>query len=65
MPSIPPLFTRADKARAFSIARAEAVEAAAAVEIAFLCGDCAQEPARAVAHVANRLVALLTGLCRP
>ncbi len=56
--------TRADKARAFAIARAEAVEAAAAVEIAVLCGDCAEEPARAVAHLANRLVALLTGLCR-
>src|SRR5271166_6360355 len=42
--------TRADKARAFAIARAETVEAAAAVEIAVLCGDCAEEPARAVAH---------------
>ncbi len=56
--------SRADKARVFAIARAEAVEAAAAVEIALLCGDCAEEPARAVAHIANRLVALLTGLCR-
>src|SRR5579871_2641364 len=35
--------TRADKARAFAIARAEAVEAAAAVEIATLCGDCGQD----------------------
>jgi four helix bundle protein len=56
--------TRADKARAFAIARAETVEAAAAVEIAVLCGDCAEEPARRVYRVANRLVALLTGLCR-
>src|ERR1700684_780501 len=32
--------TRADKARAYAIARAETVEAAAAVEIAALCGDC-------------------------
>ena len=56
--------TRADKARAFAIARAEAVEAAAAVEIAVLCGDCAEEPAAVVARVADRLVALLTGLCR-
>src|SRR5919206_3134882 len=31
--------SRADKARAFAIARAEAGEAAAAVEIAALCGD--------------------------
>jgi hypothetical protein len=40
------------------------VEAAAAVEIALPCGDCAEEPALTVAHIANRLVALLTGLCR-
>jgi four helix bundle protein len=56
--------TRADKARSFAIARAEAVEAAAAVEIAALCGDTAGGPAREVARVADRLVALLTGLCR-
>jgi four helix bundle protein len=56
--------SRADKARVFAIARAEAVEAAAAVEIALLCGDCAEAHALAVARIANRLVALLTGLCR-
>jgi four helix bundle protein len=56
--------TRADKARAFAIARAEAVEAAAAVEIAVLCGDAPGEPAREVARVADRLVAILTRLCR-
>ncbi len=56
--------SRADKARAFAIARAEAVEAAAAVEIAALCGDVAAEPAREVARLADRLVALLTGLVR-
>jgi len=56
--------TRADKARAFAIARAEAVEAAAAVEIAVLCGDARPAPAAEVARVADRLVALLTGLCR-
>jgi four helix bundle protein len=56
--------TRADKARSFAIARAECVEAAAAVEIAALCGDVAAEPAREVARVADRLVALLTGLVR-
>ena len=56
--------TRADKARAFAIARAEAVEAAAAVEIAALCGDVAAGPAREVARLADRLVALLTGLVR-
>jgi len=56
--------TRADKARAFAIARAEAVEAAAAVEIAALCGEAGEEPAQAVAWLAHRLVALLTGLVR-
>jgi len=58
------IFRRADKARAFAIARAEAVEAAAAVEIALLCGDAQPAPAAEVARVADRLVALLTGLCR-
>jgi four helix bundle protein len=56
--------TRADKARAFAVARAEAVEAAAAVEIAALCGDAPAGPAREVARVADRLVGMLTRLCR-
>ena len=56
--------SRADKARAFTIARAECVEAAAAVEIAADCGDCAAAPAREVALLADRLVAMLTRLCR-
>ncbi len=56
--------TRADKARSFAIARAEAVEAAAAVEIAALLGDCSQEAAASIARIADRLIALLTGLCR-
>ncbi|HET8541933.1 MAG TPA: four helix bundle protein [Anaeromyxobacter sp.] len=56
--------SRADKARVFAIARAEAVEAAAAVEIAALCGEVAEAPAREVAGLAHRLVALLTGLVR-
>jgi len=54
--------TKADKARSFTIARAEAVEAAAAVEIAALLGDCGEAEAARVAKVASRLVALLTGL---
>ncbi len=56
--------TRADKARAFTIARSEAVEAASAVEIAALCGDARPEAVREVARLADRLVALLTGLVR-
>ncbi len=56
--------SRADKARAFTIARGEALEAAAAVEIAALCGEARPEAAREVARLADRLVALLTGLVR-
>jgi len=56
--------TRADKARAFAIARAEAVEACAAVEIAEACGEIPGERAEAVLRLADRLVALLTGLLR-
>jgi four helix bundle protein len=54
----------ADRARVFAIARGEAMEAAAAVEIAVLAGD--SEPAAydACLPLADRLVALLTGLCR-
>ena len=56
--------TRPDKARAFAIARGEAVEAVAAVEIAALCGDTTPEAAARCVVIANRLVALLTGLIR-
>jgi four helix bundle protein len=57
--------TRGDKARAFAIARAECVEAAAAVEIAALCGDAPAGGAAQVARLADRLVGMLTALCRP
>jgi four helix bundle protein len=56
--------SRADKARAFAIARAECVEAAAAVEIAALCGEASAAAAAQVARLADRLVSLLTGLVR-
>ncbi|HET9553811.1 MAG TPA: four helix bundle protein [Anaeromyxobacteraceae bacterium] len=56
--------TRADKARSFAIARAEACEAAAAVEIAATCGDASLERAAEVNRITDRLVALLTGLIR-
>jgi four helix bundle protein len=56
--------TRADKARAYTIARGETVEAAAAVEIAALGGDTTSARAEEVARIASRLVALLTGLVR-
>ena len=56
--------TRADKARAFTIARAEAGEAAAAVEIAAMSGDATEADAERVAIIADRLVAMLTRLIR-
>ena len=54
--------TRADKARAFTVARGECVEAAAAIEIAALLGDASEEDSRRVAQLANRVVAMLTRL---
>jgi four helix bundle protein len=54
----------ADKARAFTIARGEACEAAAAVEIAALCGEASAASAAEVARLADRAVALLTPLAR-
>ena len=56
--------TRADKARAFAIARGEASEAAAAVEIAALCAEARPAAAARVAAAADRVVALLTPLVR-
>jgi four helix bundle protein len=54
----------ADKARAFAIARGEAAEAAAAVEIAAACGDASPEAAAQVGRLASRLYAMLTPLAR-
>src|SRR5208283_1801642 len=56
--------TRADKARAFTIARGECVEAAAAVEIAAACGTASHTDADRIAVIANTLVAMLTRLIR-
>jgi four helix bundle protein len=56
--------TRADKARAFTIARGEAVEAAAAIEIAVVCGTAKAADAERVALIVDRLVAMLTRLIR-
>lgn len=55
---------RADKARAYSIARAEAVEAAAGIEIAALCGTAKQVDADRVAVITDKLVAMLTRLIK-
>ena len=53
-----------DKARAFAIARGEASEAVAALEIAELAGDARPGSAARAIPIADRLVALLTGLIR-
>ena len=56
--------TRPDKARAFTIARGEVVEACAAIEIAALLGAARAEDARRVTLLADRIVAMLTRLIR-
>ena len=56
--------SRADQARAFAIARGEAVEAVAAVEIAALCDEADADAVPRCVAAADRVVALLTGLVR-
>ena len=56
--------TRADKARAFTIARGEACEAAAAVEIAVAAGDADPRSLGAVLEHADVFVAMTTRLIR-
>ncbi|MBW2453594.1 MAG: four helix bundle protein, partial [Deltaproteobacteria bacterium] len=56
--------SRRDKARSFAVARAEAVEAAAATEIAADCGNTSIDAAVEVIVIADRAVAMLTGLIR-
>ena len=54
--------TRADKARAFAVARGELVEAVAAVEIAVASGDARLEALPGVLELGNRLNGMLTRL---
>ena len=54
----------ADRARVFGIARGETLEAAAAVEVAEVAGEAAPGAVSACLPLADRLYALLTGLCR-
>jgi four helix bundle protein len=56
--------SRADKARSFTIARAEAGEAAAAVEIAVLAGDADAAGLEHVLGLADRFIAMMTRLIR-
>ena len=53
-----------DKARVFAIARGEAAEAAAAVEIAAALGATAESSVLAVNALSSRLCSMLTALCR-
>jgi four helix bundle protein len=57
-------FSRADKRRAFTIARGEGVEAFAALETAAAVGDAEPTDVAACLPLAVRLYALLTGLIR-
>ncbi|HUJ24788.1 MAG TPA: four helix bundle protein [Myxococcales bacterium] len=54
----------ADRRRVFAIARGEATEAAAAVEVASLAGECGRDHAARVRQLGGRLVSLITGLMR-
>ncbi len=56
--------SRADKARVFGIARGEATEVVAAVELAALLGDADRVASVRCVELGGRLIALLTGLMR-
>ena len=57
-------FTRADKNRAFTIARGEGLEAFAALETAALVGDAEAADVQRCLPIAQRLYALITGLLK-
>ena len=57
-------WTAADQKRVFGIARGEAMEAAAAMEIAAVAGDCNLASAEAATQAGRKANALLTGLIR-
>ncbi len=57
-------WSAADRARIFQIARGEACESAAAVEIAALTGDASKPASSAVASYASELFAMLTALIK-
>ncbi len=55
---------RADKARAYTVARGEAAEAGAAIEIAALLGAASHDDEVRVVALASRVVAMLSRLTR-
>ncbi len=56
--------SRADKKRAYAIARAKAAETTAAIEIALAIGDISAEHAEPCIRLGNEVYALLSGLVR-
>ncbi|MCA1825681.1 MAG: four helix bundle protein [Myxococcales bacterium] len=54
----------ADRRRVFAIARGEAAEAAAAVQVAAISGCCAEPIADEARRIGGRVAALLSGLIR-
>ena len=54
----------ADRRRVFAIARGEATEAAAAVQIAAMSGQCGERIAEDARRLGGRVAALLSGLIR-
>jgi four helix bundle protein len=56
--------TRSDKARAYAIARGEASEVGAAIEIAVLVGAASAADEAKIVALASRVVAMLTRLIR-
>ncbi len=56
--------TRADQARAYAIARGEAAEVGAALEIAVLVGAAWEADEQKIVALASRVVAMLTRLVR-
>jgi len=53
-----------DQKRVYAIARGEASEATAAVQIAALAGDCSRESGEGATATGRRLYGLLTGVIR-
>jgi hypothetical protein len=56
--------TRADKARAFTIARGEVIEAFAALEIAGICGDAGEAHVATCRLLTERVYGMLTAMIR-
>jgi four helix bundle protein len=58
-------FSPADRRRVFAIARGEATEAAAAVQVAAISGECSPRSAEDARRLGGRAAALLSGLIGP